>query len=183
MARKKVIDLNADTTIKFEKPGQVVEGYYLGFKTVTSKFGPSLLHVFQTAAGSLGAWGSTQLDSKLATIQKGVMVYVTYLKKIPVPSGSMKTFDVEFDNDLKIDVSGSVINYAETKEPEESNEDQSAQAEQQQDVDPEEPPAEEDAAPEPTPVAAPLKKGTAVVNAAQASKAQALLNKTRQKIA
>lgn len=121
MARKKVIDLNADSTLKFEKPGQKFQGYYVGSKTVNSGMGPSQLHVFQTDEGNVGVWGSAQLNAKLAQCL-GYLTFITYLKKIKVPKGTMKTFEVEYDDEQKIDVAGTQVNFRQTEEPSESEE-------------------------------------------------------------
>lgn len=183
MARKKVIDLNADTTIGFEKPGQTVSGYYVGAKPVKTKYGTSQLHHLQSDTGMIGVWGSQQLDSKLASIPKGSMVYIKYLKKIQVKNGSMKTFDVEFDDEESIDVSNIEVNYqAGAATEEEPTPD--ADANEAQDVDPDEPDADEEKDVDQTPPPPPVKKGTATeISAAQKAKAAALLNKQRSKVA
>ena len=60
MTIKKVLDLDADVTIKFGSKhkdalriGSTFEGYYIGCKTVQSGMGPSQLHVFQTSEGNV----------------------------------------------------------------------------------------------------------------------------------
>lgn len=186
MARKKVIDLDASSTFSFEKEGQVFEGFYIGFKTVTTSFGPSQLHVFQTEDGSVGVWGSAQLNAKLATIKKGSMTYITYLEKVKVPKGSMKVFSVEFDDEISIDVGTTAINFQQTSEPEADQ----PGAEEPADVDPNEPDEPEEAEeilPPPPKVAAkapaPKPAVTSVISPEQKAKAQALLNKQRSKVA
>jgi hypothetical protein len=135
MARKKVIDLNADSTFKFEKPGQELEGYYIGSKTVNSGMGPSKLHVLQTAEGSVGAWGSAQLDAKLAQIQAenpGAKVFIKYTKKIKVPKGMMKVFEVEYDDEDRIDVGGTQVNFRDASEPEAEEAEEGAEEQQEE---------------------------------------------------
>lgn len=122
MARKKVIDLSADNCVGFadapnpkknqKGPGQEVSGYYLGSRRVTTKLGESDLHILQLPTGeNLGVWGSAQLNQKLGQIAKGNMVFIVYKKKINVPSGTMKTFEVEYDDEDSIHVDSAEVNF------------------------------------------------------------------------
>lgn len=119
MARRKVLDLDADQTVKFEEKGQEFAGYYIGSKKVKSDFGFSLLHVFQAEDKStVGIWGSSKLDSKLGSVQPGEMTYITYLGKVKIPGGkTMHKYDVDADDELKIDVGSVTINYENSEEP------------------------------------------------------------------
>lgn len=122
MAMKQVQDLDVDKTIRFGgKDGLVkgssIEGYYKGAKEVESKFGPSLLHAFQTDEGSLGVWGSAQLDSKLKGLA-GFRTIITFRDVVRVPNGEMKVFDVQYDDEdtLDLGVLGTQIADAPTEE-------------------------------------------------------------------
>lgn len=128
MARKKVIDLNADTTVGFgNKPGQIkagqtLEGFFLGSKSVSTKTGPSTLHVLQTEKGNLGLWGSANLNSKLAQIAVGTMVFITYKKMIKVPKGTMKLFEVEYDDEQSIHAEEVDVNFSTASSEDEASE-------------------------------------------------------------
>lgn len=181
MAIRKVVDLSAESTVSFEKPGQKVQGYYIGFKTVSTSFGPSKLHVLQGEGGTVGVWGSAQLDSKLGTVPKGALTFITYLKKTKVPKGTLKNFDVEYDDEEMMDVGNTAVNLSaepadESGTPDEGNDESGEQA----DCDPEETEAEEEieeAAPVQT---APPKKGTpAPISQSTKTKAQEILQKAR----
>lgn len=118
MARKKVISLNADTTVGFgDKPGQIkagktLEGYFLGTKSVNTKTGPSVVHVIQTPKGNLGLWGSANLNTNLASVAVGNMVYITYKEMIKIAKGTMKVFDVEYDDENTIHTEGVDVNFS-----------------------------------------------------------------------
>ena len=117
MARKKVVELNADNCVGFGtnegqiRPGKTVDGYYLGARKVETGMGPSTLHFLQTESGNLGVWGSAQLNSKLAQIQTGTRVFITYVKKIKAKLGMMKVFDVEYDDEDTIEVSNTAVSF------------------------------------------------------------------------
>lgn len=129
MARKKVLDLDADSTIKFEKKGQQFEGYYIGSKKVKSDYGMSSLHVFQCDDGNIGMWGSSKLDAKLANVPLGHMTYVTYEGKVKIPGGkTMHKYDVDFDDELSIDVAGIQVNFQQSEEPSEDESGDGAEA-------------------------------------------------------
>jgi hypothetical protein len=157
MARKKVIDLNADTTIKFGDPrrqpgalpkGSTFEGYYVGSKEVTTSMGPSRLHVFQTDKGNVGVWGSAQLNAKLQGLQ-GMMTFIKFVNEIKVPKGTMKNFEVEYDDEQTIDVGGAEVNFRNAgSEPEAEEEDTAAEEPAEDDA---EEATEDDAEEEPAP--------------------------------
>lgn len=109
MARKKVISLNADITIEYkDKPGTKWEGFYIGFKTVETNYGPTKLHHFVTDKGTVAAWGAGQLDGDLALIPRGTYAFVEFVKKIPGTKGRNPrlVFNVDFDDELTMDVGG-----------------------------------------------------------------------------
>lgn len=115
MAFKTVADLASDTAItlggsdkKTGKPNpKTAEGYYIGFKTTTSKFGDAKLHIVQTPKGNLGIWGKTDMDNKLSGVIPGSMVRITYTGEVPSGKGNpMKKFTVEVDDDNRIEVAG-----------------------------------------------------------------------------
>jgi hypothetical protein len=147
MARKKVIDLNADSTVKFGRQegalpkGSTFEGYYVGSKTVQSSMGPSQLHVFQTDDGSVGVWGSAQLNQKLQGLQ-GMKTFIKFVNEIKVPKGRMKVFEVEYDDEDTIDVAGTQVNFRQAEEPE-SDDDAEFEADDAAEEEAEEEPEEE----------------------------------------
>jgi hypothetical protein len=146
MARKKVLDLDADSTVKFEKKGQQFEGFYIGSKKVKSDYGMSNLHVFQTEDGNQGIWGSAKLDAKLANVPAGFMTYITYEGKVKIPGGkTMHKYEVDFDDELSIDVGGVNINFQQSEEPseDEAGEGVEAAADDEEEID-EEAAADED---------------------------------------
>lgn len=105
MAFKEVLDLNADTTKKLEKVGEKESGYYLGFRTNETAFGVSRLHIFKTATGNVGIWGSAQLDEKLSRVEPGTMTQVKFEGKETLKGGrTLKKFKVLSDNENTIDV-------------------------------------------------------------------------------
>ncbi len=122
MAMKKVIDLDASTTVKMEKPGQKFSGYYIGAKNVTTSMGPSVLQIFQTDKGNVGVWGSAQLNGKLQQVPAGSLTEITYLSKVKVPKGTMKKFEVQFDDTDTINVAGAQVNFNPGTEPESDEE-------------------------------------------------------------
>lgn len=151
MARKKVIDLDASTTVGFgdkpgqKKPGQEVSGYYIGCRKVTTGLGESVLHVLQTPKGNLGVWGSAQLNAKLSSIPLGSMAFITYVSKVKVAKGTMKKFDVEYDDEDKIFVDTPEVNFRDGKDAEEEEQQEAGGEEQQEEEQGEEAQEEEQA--------------------------------------
>jgi hypothetical protein len=195
MARKTVQDLDCDTTAEFEKPGQSVEGFYLGNKTIETEFGKSKLHVFKGEDGSnFGVYGSHKLDEKLNSVPLGYMTFITFQGKVKIPGGkTMKKFDVDYDDEIALEGSAP-IEKSPVKTPPEAEEpaaETSAPAEEaagddKQDTDESaavEAEAEE-AETEKNPAKAPLVKGkpaAATVTAAQKTNVQnALLSKSKR---
>lgn len=185
MARKKVVDLDAENAVGFGKeegqipPGHTLEGHYIGGRKVKTKFGMATLHVLQTESGNLGVWGSAQLDAKLGTVPPGSMVFITYVKKIKVTNGTMKVFEVEYDDEDRVEASAVQVNFQDSSEGEEDAEEESSEAE---DVEEE---AEEESKPEPAKAAskpAASKSGKpagSTVSDAQKARVAALLGKKK----
>ncbi len=130
MAFKSVQDLDCETTTqiggKDKKTGKSnpksVEGYYIGFKPTTSKFGPGKIHVFQTENGNLGVWGKTDMDNKLSTVIPGHMTRVTFTGTVPSKKGNdMWKFKVEVDQDNQIEVAETEQLPTGNQEPESEN--------------------------------------------------------------
>lgn len=175
MAMKKVSDLNAETTFKFEKPGQTFEGYYLGSKKVNTNMGQSTLQIFQTDKGNVGVWGSADIDRKLSAVPVGSYTEIAYLKKTKLDGGrTMKKFDVGYDDENTIEVSSAPINTSPGSRDE--SEDDAEDQEVEQDYSSDE--SEEEAEEAPAPVrAAPKASRPAVVSAERKASVSALLNK------
>lgn len=117
MARRPVLDLEADKTVEFTTKGQEFSGYYLGYKTVAnslSKDGISKLHIFQTEEGKVGVWGTAKLNAKLQgilertnTTQQAYMTFVTYGGKVKLGVGKTQhLFDIEYDDEISLDLGG-----------------------------------------------------------------------------
>jgi hypothetical protein len=115
MAFKEVLDLNPTTTTAIggvnrqtgKKNPASIEGYYLGKKEVEDrkkKSGTSYLYVFQTAQGSVGVWGKTDLDRKMSSASPGVMMRVSFAGMQPTPNGEMYKYKVEVDSENTIDL-------------------------------------------------------------------------------
>lgn len=116
MAYKEIVSLDADTTIALggrnKKTGKAnpteAEGYYLGSRRVSSpksKNGFAYIHFLQTATGTLGVWGKTDLDRKVLDIVPGTMTLLAFDKMVPTPNGEMYKFKVAVDKDNTTDVS------------------------------------------------------------------------------
>ncbi len=117
MSFKTVATLDADVTIKLggrdKKTGKAnptsAEGYYLGTREVTSpksKTGKARLHFLQTSKGNVAVWGKTDMDRKLANVNPGNMIKITFDKMVNTPNGEMYKYTVAFDADNTIDVEG-----------------------------------------------------------------------------
>lgn len=106
MARKSVQDLSTVGTVEFKNAGQEFNGYYLGYRNVTSDYGVHKLHVFNTPEGNIGAWGTAKLDDLISKVPAGAMTYISYQGKQKLGGGrTMKKFTVDFDDELTIDIS------------------------------------------------------------------------------
>lgn len=105
MARKVIIDLDCESTVQWTAKGQMVEGYYLGFKNITTDFGKSKLHVFKGEQGNFGVYGSAKLDEKLGNVTPGNYTDITFEGKVKIPGGkTMKKFIVADDDENTIAV-------------------------------------------------------------------------------
>lgn len=86
------------------------QGHYLGSRNIPSRFsktGFSKLHVLQTPEGSLGVFGKTDLDPKMAVVEPGTLVKITFSGTVPTNKGNpMAKFRVQVDKGDVIDVSG-----------------------------------------------------------------------------
>ncbi len=120
MSFKEVISLDCDNAIQLggtnKKTGKAnptkLEGFYLGSKEVPSKkakTGFSKLHAFQTPKGTIGVWGKTDLDSKLATVTLGFMTRVSYTGMKETKNNPMYVYKVEVDSDSSIEVGATAV--------------------------------------------------------------------------
>lgn len=187
MAFKEINDLTTDVTIALggvdrktnKKNPTVIQGYYLGFKTIPDnkkKSGKSYIYVFQTPDGNVGVWGKTDLDRKMAAVEPGFLVRVTQSGMAPTKNGDMYKYKVEVDTENSIDVSNvagasSVAAATGATDIDEGDGDD--------DTDDLPPPADEIPY---TPPVAPKTAAKAPSESSQAS-IQALLNKSRNKSA
>lgn len=116
---KEVLDLNPDTVIslggknkKTGKPNPTsIEGYYLGKRAIEDrkkKSGKSYIYVFQTAQGSVGVWGKTDLDRKMLTATPGQMMRASFDRMVETPNGDMYKYKVEFDDSNTIEVAATI---------------------------------------------------------------------------
>lgn len=184
MAYQTVQDLDADITVSLgginkktgkKNPSQA-EGYYLGYRKVDSKKdkkGFSYIYFFQTQDGSLGVWGKTDLDRKMAQVKPGTMTLIKQTGTLSTPNGEMYRFSVAVDSENTIEV-----NFAAPDSPNNTategtsyahNDDSDAD-----DLD-DAPPADE---PPPPRAAAPARPAS-VPDAARQKKVQDLLNRNR----
>lgn len=102
MARQRLNNSISNTTKKFEKAGDSLEGYYQGSRTVRTTHGDSEVHKFLTSEGPVDCWGCKALDRGLGAIGKqapGAYVWVEFKGKIRVGTKSPKTFDIDWDPD------------------------------------------------------------------------------------
>jgi hypothetical protein len=91
-------------TTRKANPTQV-EGYYIGFKSTESKYGPSKLHVFQTREGNVGVWGKSHLDAQLGQVTPGTMVRATFIGTVKSSKGNdMLKYKIEVDKTQCINV-------------------------------------------------------------------------------
>lgn len=103
MARQKVLDLDTDKIVKFEKRGQSFKGYYLGTRRVNTGMSESSLHVFSCEGENVGMWGSAKLDRLIGSVPKGHMTFVTFQGKRKIGGGkTLKMFDLEFDDQNRL---------------------------------------------------------------------------------
>lgn len=114
MGFQSVNSLEADVTYALGKKDKTtgktapnsVEGYYLGSRTTPgTKYGDSVLHIFQTSKGNVGVWGKTDMNRKLGAVKPGTMTRVSANGTKSTPKGDMNVFKVEVDNEQSIEVS------------------------------------------------------------------------------
>ena len=90
-----------------EYQGKPLIAYFIGSKTVDTKFGEQMLHEFEKEDHSkLSVWGFTALNRLLDYTPKGVLCKVTYtgLSKEKNKYGKqVHTCTVFFDEDKKLD--------------------------------------------------------------------------------
>jgi hypothetical protein len=181
MAFQEAQDLGCETTIRLggtdKKTGKnnpkTAEGFYVGSRRVTTKFGPSWVHVLQTSKGNVGIWGKTDLDSKLLAITKGTMVRLTYTHSVPSNKGNdLMKYKVEFDKDNTIEVADGAPASSESEGGDYESAFSGGDDGETDEA------LEEESAPDEQPVHRPQppKAAAKVPNAAQQARVQALLN-------
>jgi len=88
-------------------PNKSMQCYYIGSKTVDTKFGEQQLHEFQRSDGSkVSVWGFAALNRLLEHTPKGIMTKVTYtgLSKEKNKYGKqVHTCTVFFDTDQQLE--------------------------------------------------------------------------------
>lgn len=188
MSFKKIIELQAESTVSLKEPGESFTGFYLGYKTTTTSFGESRLHIFSTEEGTVGVWGKTQMDRKLTPapagqkgLKLGMLVQVTLLANSVMKNGrrTATSFDVQYDDAVEpMDMSNIAVTVSSGPSESEHYAGDSSEA---ADVDPDEVEEDEEEYTPPPVQAAPPKKTAipSVVTAEQKAKAAATLNKYR----
>lgn len=202
MARRKVVVIDAEKTIEWDKPGRKVSGHYVGFKEVESTFGLSKLHVLSTETGTVGVWGAAQLDEQLKEVARGAMCWITFLGKKPIKNKKTKKFfETEWDDELVDEALASAAIVQREASEEEQEEESGSEGEPEQEESEEAPSEdetpdadeesmetsgdeeEEEAAPLKPAAKAPPKKGPTASPAqlaASKGKTEALLSKTKR---
>jgi hypothetical protein len=107
MAFETVFDASNGTIFKFEKPGDTLEGYYMGSFDYEGDYGPTKKHAFSTEAGAVVVFGQRNLLQLLPSVKPGVMIRVTYTEDLPPKKKGqqpMKLFKVEQDKKNTIEV-------------------------------------------------------------------------------
>lgn len=92
------------STWQYENEGDFIEGHFM---SVQEDVGPnkSKLYTIRKEDGSMvGVWGSTILDSRMAVLQHGDMVKITYkgLGEKKGGKNAPKIFKVEVDAEKKL---------------------------------------------------------------------------------
>lgn len=115
MGYEKMTDMSTDTVTALggmnsksnkSNPTQI-EGYYLGSRNVATANGPSAIHVFQTAKGNEGVWGTSKLNNNLTKAVIGKKVKVVYKGKIKITGGKTQhtyEFFVDKTDVIEVDV-------------------------------------------------------------------------------
>lgn len=81
----------------FEEKGQILEGRLVQRATIQTEFGPKQKYVVATAEGNKSILGSFQLDEKLALVDDGHLVRITFNGREKTKNGKVKLFDVQVD--------------------------------------------------------------------------------------
>lgn len=73
------------TDLKKSVPGTFLEGQYLGNRTITTSLGDNKVYIFSGSDGDeFSVYGFTDLDQKLAQVNVGTEVRMTYEGKVEV---------------------------------------------------------------------------------------------------
>lgn len=135
MAFKKKTDIGQTEGFKFEKLKQSLEGHYIGTFGIIIDNRDVKKHVFSTSKGLISVLGQTHLTQLLEGIEVGVLTRVTYVgtKKTKPGRQPMKLFELEYDEEDRIEVGAVVDRSQEPSEPagEEQYTDDAAGAEEQ----------------------------------------------------
>lgn len=180
MAFKKKTDFGNTEGFKFEKPKQSLEGYYMGSTVIQIDGSDVKKHIFSTSKGLVSVLGQAHLGQLLEGLNPGTMVRATYVSSRKLKKGTMKLYELEYDEDDVIETDGIQLAEPEASEPEE----EAAEEEYQEEAVEEE--AEEEQAPPPPvkraapPTQRPAPGKTTAVSPDQKARAQALLSGKKQ---
>ncbi|MBU2395713.1 MAG: hypothetical protein KKH70_20455 [Gammaproteobacteria bacterium] len=90
---------------KYEKAGDFIEGVFV---QVQSNIGPndSMLYSIETPEGVKNVWGATILDQRMALVNVGEKIKITYQGKAEARAGknAAKIFKVEVDKEDEVPV-------------------------------------------------------------------------------
>lgn len=162
MAFKRKTGTGDGEVFKFENPGTTLTGVYVGRSDYQGDWGPTIKHQVKTEAGLKVIFGSKVLNDLLTDAELGKLIRITQVKSKPSKKGNpTKMYEVDVDDTYEMD-GAELSSYAGDGEEEET------------DIDADAPAYDETVAARP---AAP--RQAANVGAAQAAKAQALLNGRR----
>lgn len=109
MAFEKLFDASNASPFKFEKKGDVLEGFYMGSFDYTGDYGPTKKHIFQTSEGAVVIFGQRNLMQQLPSATVGATLRITYTgDKVSDKKGRqpMKLFQIEQDRKNKVEVVG-----------------------------------------------------------------------------
>lgn len=191
MAMKRKVQLTAENAIQLggvDKQGKSnpksIEGYFLGSKeTPDSGYGPGKLHIFQTEKGSVGVWGKTNSDRLLSADHLGQRLILTFTGMSKPKKGKRPAYlyNLDFDVEDTIDVSGVSVQEAElTSEPEDSEASSEEVTFSDEDT---EALIEEALAPAPQRASAPVKGTPAASSSESQAKTLALLARAKANLA
>lgn len=85
---REVVGNNGDQAIDLKKSaiGTSVEGTYLGVRTIPTQFGENNIYSFENDEGSFSVYGFTDLAAKMANVEFGADVRLTYNGKETINS-------------------------------------------------------------------------------------------------